>query len=74
MCIAIVNCLFPDCDVINCEINLISLIKLFFCMTKKSRLKYLQNEKSSFQGEIIAFFMIKGLSVAKHCPRLESTF
>ena len=28
---------FPGCDVINFEINLIFLIKPFFCMTKKSR-------------------------------------
>ena len=39
---------FPDCDVINFEINLIFRIKSFFCKTKKSRQKskYLENEKS----------------------------
>ena len=39
------DCLF---DVINLEINLIFLIKLFCYMTKKSRqkFKYLENEKS----------------------------
>ena len=46
MCITILC--FPDSDVINFEINLIFLIKSFFCMTKKSRqnFKYLENEKS----------------------------
>ena len=45
MCIAIVC--FPDCDIINFEINIISVIK-FLYMTKKSRKKieYLENEKS----------------------------
>ena len=39
---------FPDCDVINFEINLIFLIKSFFYKTTKSRQKskYLENEKS----------------------------
>ena len=45
MCIAIVC--FPDSDIINFEINIISVIK-FLYMTKKSRKKieYLENEKS----------------------------
>ena len=45
MCIVMVR--FPVCDVINFKINLIFLIKSFFCMTEKSRrkLKYLENEK-----------------------------
>ena len=48
MCVATIC--FPGCDVINFEINLISLIKQFFYMTKKSRqkfkyLKYLENKK-----------------------------
>ena len=49
MYIAIV--LEPGCDVINFEINLIFLIKLFFFMTKRSRqkLKYLENEIKGFQ-------------------------
>ena len=38
MCIAIVC--FPDCDVINFEIDLIFLINPSFCMTKKSRQKF----------------------------------
>ena len=46
MCIAIVC--WPGCDVINFNINLIFLIKLFLYMTKMSRqkLKHLENEKS----------------------------
>ena len=45
MCTAIVC--FPDSDIINFEINIISVIK-FLYMTKKSRKKieYLENEKS----------------------------
>ena len=40
---------FPGCDIINFEINLIFLIKLFFYMSKNSRqkFKYLKNDKSS---------------------------
>ena len=55
MCIAIVC--FPSRDVINFEINLIFLIKAFFCMTKNSRqkFKYLESEKS-FYGEIKKIF------------------
>ena len=45
MCIAIIY--FPSCDALDFEVNLIFLIKPFFCMTKKSRqFKYLENEKS----------------------------
>ena len=45
MCIVIV--FYPGCDVINFEINLISLIKPFFCMNNKSKQKftYLKNKK-----------------------------
>ena len=45
MCITIC---FQGCDVIDFEIDIIFLIKLFFYMTKKSRqkFKYLQNEMS----------------------------
>ena len=45
-CIAIVC--FPGCDVIDFETNLTFLIKLIFCVTKKSRqkFKYAENEKS----------------------------
>ena len=55
MCFAIV--FLPGCDVINFEIKLIMLIKLFLYMTKKSRqkIKYLENEKS-FWGEIKSIF------------------
>ena len=46
--------LFHGCDAVNCEVNLIFLIKPFF---KKSRRKwkYLENEKS-FQGTIKSIF------------------
>ena len=39
---------FPDCEVINFEINLIFLIKPFFYMTKKSsqKFEYPENEES----------------------------
>ena len=45
LCIAFVC--FSGCDVITFEINLISLTKPFFYLTKKSRqnFKYLENEK-----------------------------
>ena len=48
---------FPGCDVINSEINLIFLIKLFFYMTEKSRqkFKYLENKKR-FEGEMKNIF------------------
>ena len=69
MCIAIVC--FPICDVINFEINLIFVIKPFFCMTKTSRqkFKYLENKKMKWKEFLIVF---KGLSVAKNCLRPES--
>ena len=64
ICIAMVC--FPGCDIINFEINLIFLIKLFFYLTKMSRqkFKYLEIEKS-FLDEI--FIIFKELSVAKNC-------
>ena len=45
------------CDFINFIINLIFLIKPFFCMTKKlgQKFNYHENEKS-FQSEIKSFF------------------
>ena len=49
----------------NFEIDLVFLIKPFFCMTKKSRqkFKYLENEKS-FKIKQRAFVIIfKGLSL-----------
>ena len=68
MCIAIFC--FPGCNVINLEIF---LIQPFFYLTKKSRQKYIVNEKS-FLGEIKRIFIIlKGLSVAKNCLRPDST-
>ena len=44
MCITIVC--FPGCDVINFEINLIFLIRSFFCMTKNSRQKILRSKRA----------------------------
>ena len=44
MCIAIAC--FPGCGVIDFEINLMFLTKLFSYMIKKSRFKYLENQKS----------------------------
>ena len=44
----ITNVCYPGCEVKNFEINLIFLIKLLFCLTKKSRekVKYFEKEKS----------------------------
>ena len=54
-CIAIVS--FTGCDVANYKVNLISLIKPFFYMTKLSRqkFKYLENKKN-YLGEIKSIF------------------
>ena len=71
MCVAIVC--FPDCDVINFEINLIHLIKPFSYMTKTSRQKFKYLEKRAFKLKQKAIFItFKELSVAKNCLRLES--
>ena len=62
---------FQACDVINSEIKLVFLVKLFCYMTKKSRqkFKYIENEKS-FWGGIKAFSVIlKRLWIAKNCLR-----
>ena len=58
---------FPSCDVINFEMNLAFLIKPFYYLTKKSRqtFKYLENKKT-YSGEINAFIIFKGPSVAKN--------
>ena len=55
----------PGSKVINFKINFFFQIKLFFCMTKKSKQKfiYLENEKS-FWGEIISSFS-KGSQLPK---------
>ena len=47
LCICILQLFvcFPGCDVVNFEVNFIFLIKPFFCMTKKSRKKYLENKQ-----------------------------
>ena len=69
MCFAIIC--FSGCDVLNFEINLVFLIKPFFCITKnlKQKLKYLENKKS-FLDEMKTFCnAFKGPSVAKNCLR-----
>ena len=48
MCIAIVY--FPDCDVIHFGINLIFLIKPFFCMTVKSNQELSRWNKKHFSS------------------------
>ena len=71
MCIVIVW--FPDCDVIDFEINLIFLMKLFFYMTKKSRqnLNILRTKKSC-QGEVKCIFHhFKNFS---SCQKLSHTW
>ena len=57
---------FPGCDIINFEINLIFLIKLFFYLTKMSRqkFKYLEIEKS-FLNEMIFLSFSKGFQLPK---------
>ena len=69
------NLFFPGCDIINFEINLISLSKPFFYMTKKAKqqkFNYLEDEKI-FQGELKSIFChFKVLLVAKNWLRPES--
>ena len=59
--ICLVFVYYPVCDVVNFEINLSFFVKLFSYMTKKKK-------KSQEAFSII----LKGLSVAKSCPRPES--
>ena len=70
MCIAMA----PGCDIINFEINLIFLIKLFFYMNKNSRKKLnILRTKIAFKVEEKAYFVIFiGLSFVKYCLRSES--
>ena len=65
---------FPDCDVINFEINLIVLIEPFFYMDKKSRqkFKHLENEKRFLVKQKHFSSFLTGLSAAKNCLRPES--
>ena len=64
MCIAIAC--QPGCDVINFEINLVFLTKLFYYMTKckDKNLNILRTKR--------AFIIFKGSSVSKNCLRPES--
>ena len=64
----------PSCDAINFEINVMFLIKPFLYMTNmlRSKLKYLEKEKS-FCGETKTFFIIfKALAFLKNCLRSQS--
>ena len=65
MCI--INLCQPGCDVINFEINLIFLIKLFFYMNKKSRqkLRYFENEKSFYEEMKSIFHILRAFIEAK---------
>ena len=71
MCITIICS--PGCDVIKFEINLIFLIKLFCCLTEKSRhkFKYLKNEKS-FWSEIKSSF--HHFKKTFNCQKLSQTW
>ena len=72
MCIEIVC--FPGCDVINFEINLISLMYRFSTKLKsQDKNVNILRTKRAFKGKQKAFFLIfKGLSVAKNRLRPES--
>ena len=72
MCIEIVC--FPGCDVINFEINLVSLMYRFSTRLKsQDKNVNILRTKRAFKGKQKAFFLIfKGLSVAKNRLRPES--
>ena len=57
--------------VMEFEINLVFLNKLYCYMTKKSRqkLNYLEDEKSFWSQTKSIFHIFKGLSFAKNCLR-----
>ena len=70
MCITIVY--FPDCGVINFEINLFFLIQSFFYFTKKSRQKFkIFRPKRAFKLKWKAFFTVFYLTFS--CQKPEST-
>ena len=60
--ICLVFVYYPVCDVVNFEINLSFFVKLFSYITKKTK----QKSQEAFS------IILKGLSVAKCCPRPES--
>ena len=64
---------FQACDVINSEIKLVFLVKLFCYMTRKSRqkFKYIENEKS-FWGGIKSIF--RHFEKALSCQKLSQTW
>ena len=66
---------FSGCDVINFEVNLIFLIKSFFCMTKMSRqkFKYIENEKKLLRWNKKYFLsFLNGFQLPKSFLRPES--
>ena len=75
------NCFFPGCDVINFEINFIFLIKLFLCITKKSRqFKYLEKKKilrwnkNYFSSLLNGFQLPKIVSCLRVCLQYRIIF
>ena len=63
---------FSGCSFIKFEINLISLTKPFFYLTKKSRQKFKYLENESFKGEIKSiFYQFKRVFI---CPKLSLTW
>ena len=66
---------FSGCDVINFEVNLIFLIKSFFCMNKMSRqkFKHIENEKKLLRCSKKHFSsFLKGFQLPKIFLRPES--
>ena len=73
MCFAIVC--FPGCNFINFEVKLIFLFKPFFCVTEKSRQKFIiiLRTKRDFKVHWKAFLIIfEGISAARNYLRPES--
>ena len=74
MCVEIVY--FPGYGVLNFEINLTLVIKLFFYMNKNSRQKinYFENEKNFLRLNKKTFlFIFKEVSIAKYYLRPASS-
>ena len=69
--ICVLQFCFPACHIINLEINLIFLIRSFFCMTKTwcLKIKYLEDKRAFKVKDKTFFITFKGLSFAKNCLR-----
>ena len=69
--ICVLQFCFPGCHIINLEINLIFLIRSFFCMTKTwcLKIKYLEDKRAFKVKDKTFFITFKGLSFAKNCLR-----